>query len=101
MSRKLDLERISTQEELFEIAEEAGSVFGGATVDPYDTARELEQNGFRGTMYYAHTTKMKLAEDKLLAIGDFRHNKFQRSGVQNESGYIYVIQGQKRNNVDI
>jgi len=43
-------------------------------------------------MYYAATQNMKRAEDKLLAVCHCAMNKQRTSNVQEEKGYVYIIQ---------
>ena len=50
-------------------------------------------------MFYAETTNMKSAENKLLQLASEneagRHNDHRNSNVGNENGYVYIIQGKK------
>lgn len=96
MPRRLKIVYV-TQEELFDIAREYGSVRGGATVDPAARAYEYGYEGYIGTMYVARTQNMMKAEDRLLEA-NFRHNIHELSNASESSGYIYVVSGQKRQN---
>ena len=84
-----------TQQVLFQRAQESGAVRGGATISPKATKTRYEGQGYGGTLFVATTLNMKAAEDRLLAIRDFRHNVQKLSNVQEEPGFIYVIKGRK------
>ena len=73
----------------------------GATKRPIqERAQEYERDGFSGIMFYADTTNMKYAENRLLELAKrhentARHNEHHYSNVGEENGYVYVIQGKK------
>ena len=46
-------------------------------------------------MYYAETTNMKTAENRLLHDFNFEYNKQRNSNVPEEKGYVYIITGNK------
>ncbi len=81
---------------------ERGVIRVGATGrEPEVRAKEYEGKGYSGKMFYAETTNMKLAENKLLQLASEneagRHNDHQNSNVGNQNGYVYIIQGKKFN----
>ena len=91
----LQLEKIKTQDELREKAQENGVVRAGA-IDLQRRKEELQSEGFSGTMYYTDVKNMRLAENNLLACkSKFSHNPPKEGDAADESGYIYVIQGRK------
>jgi len=86
-----------TQQELHSIAEEKFSIYVGATIDANRRRTEHQRAGISGTMYYASTTNMRQAEDKLLSFGKYAHNRHGESGKEEGDGFVYVIQGKKFN----
>lgn len=92
---KLELEKVSSQKKLHIKAREKGSIRVGSTETPYIRKGTYEVKGYSGTMYFAKTSNMMKAEDKLLAIKTFLYNKQKYSNVPEEKGYVYVIQGRK------
>ena len=75
----------------------------GATKRPIqERAQEYERDGFSGIMFYADTTNMKYAENRLLKLakekGAAIHNEHKKSNVGEEEGFVYIIQGKKFNN---
>lgn len=83
------------QVDLYEIADQNFSIRCGATIDPSARAKQYERYGYSGTMYYSETQNMKKAENKLLENYTFLHNIYERSGVDSEPGYIYIIKGKR------
>lgn len=79
-----DLESKATEQKTFR---------AGATTEPERRRGEYERdNGYTGTMYYAATQNMKKAEDRLLAVCPCAMNKQRTSNVQEEKGYVYILQ---------
>ena len=91
----LDVEEVSTFKQLKRISEQQGAVYVGSSINPWDRARAHHRDGFRGILYCTRTKNMMTAEDKLLANRG-RHNKYEWSGADERSGYVYTIVGQKR-----
>jgi len=69
--------------------------------DINERKQEYERGNYSGEMFYAKTTNMRLAENKLfgLAIENDagRHNKQKDSNAAEEAGYVYIIQGRRYN----
>ena len=82
-----------SQRDLQEIIERHGSIRTGATTRIDARRGEYQNEGYTGTMYYAETQNMMLAEDGLLAIRVPRYNTQEESNAQEEEGYVYVING--------
>jgi hypothetical protein len=97
MPKKLAVVKVSSQAKLTELAQEHGSVRVGATGNPSQRASSYQTQGYRGTMYAARTENMYQAENRLLNNSDGRHNVHKQSNAADEGGFVYVIQGQKRN----
>ena len=93
----LKQENVSTQAELHLLAREQGAIYVGATDDPHRRRTEHAEEGYSGTMYVTRTENMKLAEDKLLEMGPYRHNVQKQSNAEEAPGYVYVIKGRKYN----
>ena len=85
-----------TQTELQIIIERNGSIRVGATKRIEDRRGEYQRDGYTGKMYYARTENMKLAENKLLRKRKPPDNKQSESNTTEEGGYVYVINGQRR-----
>ena len=84
------------QRDLEEIIEWHGSIRTGATTRIGARRGEYQNEGYTGTMYYAKTQNMMLAEDRLLAIRVPRYNEHANSNAPEDKGYVYVINGQRR-----
>ena len=67
----------------------------GATIDPKRRSTEYAREGYHGVMYYAATTNMKTAENRLLHDFNFEYNKQRNSNIPEEKGYVYIITGNK------
>nr|MDO8112914.1 hypothetical protein [Candidatus Sigynarchaeota archaeon] len=80
----------ASQKELNKIAPVKGAIRTGRTLDPQTRAKQYEKEGYGGTMFFADTTNMKKAENKLLG-NDLRHNTQEKSNAHDEPGKIYVI----------
>lgn len=95
----LKLVRLGSQNELFEIVAEWGAIRVGSTGEPSVRAATYTRDKYGGTMYYAETRNMRLAEDRLLKAafesGGGRHNQHTLSNASEEPGYVYVIQGRR------
>ena len=83
----------TTQHELDQIANRG--IRCGATIDPERRSKEYAREGYQGVMYYAATTNMKTAENRLLHAFNFEYNKQRNSNVAEEKGYVYIITGEK------
>lgn len=86
---------LPSQTELHKKAKEKGSIRCGATIDVDRRKGEHETDGYSGTMNYATTQNMMMAENELLAIKKWLHNDQERSNISQEPGYVYVIKGRK------
>ena len=79
-----------------------GTVNIGATSDIHARRNQKYLEGYRGTMYYAATRNMHQKENKFLELHNTgagrypRHNIHTESNMPEEEGYVYCIQGQKR-----
>ena len=63
----------------------------GATNNPQRRIGQYaRKKGYTGTIYWAKSADMRKDEDYLLQF-DFRDNKHKKSNMQNENGYVYVI----------
>jgi hypothetical protein len=91
----LQLKKV-TQGDLKDIIEEHGSIRVGVTTRIDDRMCEYQDEGYTGTMYYADTENMWLAENRLLRIRIPLHNEQEESNAQEEKGWVYVISGQRR-----
>ena len=79
------------------MCDDKGVIYAGSTKDPEERADQHERNGFSGTMYYAKTQNMRLAENRLLKSrkGDYRYNDHETSNQDEKPGYVYLIKGRK------
>ncbi len=89
-----------SQEKLFEMIEtETHIIRAGASIDCPTRADGYQGDLYSGVMFYARTQNMKKAENKLLAAGKENgnciHNIHMKSNVQEEPGFVYIIQGKK------
>ena len=75
---------------LDKIAQEKFSIRAGSTTDPISRATQYEYEGYSGTMYFAKTSNMEFAENKLLQY-KMRYNIHLESNAPNDHGYVYVI----------
>ena len=86
---------VKNQKNLHRHAAKPGSVYVGSTVNPQQRAQQHTSSGFSGQMYFAKTSNMKQAENKLLGNGP-RHNSHTSSNAAASPGYVYVINGRKK-----
>lgn len=93
----VQLERIETYAELEDIAREKFSIRVGSTKDIKGRASSYRTQGYSGTMFWTETKNMCYAENKLLKLGSYKHNKQKTSNNTTEPGQVYVIQGKKFN----
>ena len=84
----------TTQIKLLKIVKKKNSVRAGSTVIPKKRAKNYQDDGYSGIMYYAKTSNMKKSENKLLRHKPL-HNKQKRSNVGQKRGFTYVINGKK------
>ena len=86
---RLELQKVSTQEELQGIAAQPGSIYVGSTEDVERRKGQHERDGFSGKLYYARTANMKKAEDKLLKdLYRGKHNSHKRSNAEETDGCV-------------
>lgn len=95
MSKKVNVVHVNSQAELHQICNERGSVRVGSTNNPSSRASGYATDGYRGTMYVAPTNNMMKSEDRFLRA-DTRHNVHKYSNAAEDKGYVYVINGQRR-----
>lgn len=93
----LDLVRVEF-EKLYTIAQEQGAIKYGAVVNLHYQNAYLKVEGYRGTMYYAKTANMKIAENHICEISADRLNIHHRPSIRAEPGYVYVIKGRRYDN---
>lgn len=86
----LDKKKI-TQKELKQIAEQSSSSYTGSTINVKNRTRDHERNGRDGVLYYAKTTNMRKAEDRLLKSSEWPDNRQKQSNQKEDKGYVYVI----------
>lgn len=97
MPKKVKVVYLQKQEDLQKIANARGSVRVGSTSNPAARASSYDSGKYSGNMFVAKTKNMMQSEDRLLKNSDARHNVHRVSNAQKTEGYIYVINGQKRN----
>lgn len=86
----LDKKKV-TQKELKQIAEQSSSSYTGSTINVKNRTRDHERNGRDGVLYYAKTTNMRKAEDRLLKSSEWPDNRQKQSNRKEDKGYVYVI----------
>lgn len=89
-----------TQKELKQIAEHPNSSYTGSTINVKSRTRDHERKGRNGELYYAKTTNMKKAEDRLLKSSEWPNNRQKQSNRKDEKGFIYVIKDKKSSTED-
>ena len=89
------LEKVSSQKRLHEIAHQPGAIRAGSTVDPQQRVQDYRGERYSGTMYYTQTQNMHSAETRLLQQHKGVHNKQSVSNASNKPGSVYVVKGKK------
>ncbi|KAH9397937.1 hypothetical protein TYRP_019309, partial [Tyrophagus putrescentiae] len=81
----LDKKKV-TQKELKQIAEQSSSSYTGSTINVKNRTRDNERNGRDGVLYYAKTTNMRKAEDRLLKSSEWPDNRQKQSNQKEDKG---------------
>ena len=64
-----------------------GAIRVGSTGDIAARQSQYQHEGYSGTIYYARTENMRVAEDRLLQGKKPRHNEHRVSNSDEERGY--------------
>ena len=80
-----------TQKELKTIAKKKCSVRAGSTNSIPERLDKYKKK-YEGTMYYSSTSNKEKAENTLFNIKKFQDNVHKESNVDNEPGFVYIIE---------
>lgn len=94
MSGNIRKQKVS-QKALKKLAKKPGTIRVGATKNIGERVNQYKNDGYRGKFYYATTTNMRCAENKLLNQGSYLHNFHRKSNCSNKKGFIYGIKGKR------
>lgn len=84
-----------SQKTLLKLAKKPRIIRAGATKNIGERTNQYKNEGYSGTAYFAKTTNMMKAENKLLSMRPYAHNVHKKSNSSNENGFVYLFEAKK------